>query len=470
MTSQNRILTILLAVLSIASGNTQSDILITAAKGTGQTTGHIATISVKNKGDQSVTLSPQVFFIPSHHRFQSYVGRIPAGNRIPPGTVKDINIPGYCTDVHTPPVPAGKDMPPLSSWIPVDGAIAPSFGNNEQVAITSQPVARFETSQIAKIQSSPGFSRQNIDTDASTQPTWPGTNMPINGTIDLSQSPRNFAGLIVTIVESIEDAAERLINSNEVSTPFSADRNREKEALVQQTTWIVMAGLTEDEYTKADFAENVYNQYESQTGISTEELGEPQKDQIDKGVDDFWGAFQATGVEAKVLINQEGKQNDELGDKADGEGVTDKTENKASACICKDISFDYFPSGFEDKPGKAGNPVFKLPTQKSFGFAEPDTLTFNASKLANKFTFRISKVKIKCECEDGDCTYDETSLEISSEETVTENQNGAYAVSTETKGEKTISLTITGNCKSADCDPKACSKKIAIKITRPDDK
>lgn len=288
MASQNRILTLFLAILFVATGYTQPDIKITAAKGTGQTTGYIATISVKNKGDQPAKLSPQVFFIPSQHEFQSYVGRIPGGIRIQPGTVKDIEIPGYCTDVNSPPVPAGVDMPPLSDWIPVVGDANPAFDGNVQMVIATEPVPRFDLSQIGTISASPGFTRQGGKSDADTQTAWPGTDSPINGTIDANTYPRDFAGLIIEIVESVEGAAESLINNDEVSTPFSGNKSREKEAIVQQTIWIVMAGLSGDDYTKEDFADNVYEQYEDQTGASVDELGDQQKDQLDDGVNDFW--------------------------------------------------------------------------------------------------------------------------------------------------------------------------------------
>ncbi|GIV30671.1 MAG: hypothetical protein KatS3mg029_0022 [Saprospiraceae bacterium] len=56
----------------------QAQLKVTA-KGTGQTTGHIATLEITNLGNEPVQLEPQVVYIPSSGKYQSYVGRIPGG-------------------------------------------------------------------------------------------------------------------------------------------------------------------------------------------------------------------------------------------------------------------------------------------------------------------------------------------------------------------------------------------------------
>lgn len=487
MASQNRILTALLAILFIATGYTQSDIVVTAAKGTGQTTGHIATISVKNKGDQPVALMPQVFFIPSHHKFQSYVGQIPDGMRIPAGTVKDIEIPGYCTNVHAPPVPAGKDMPPLSDWVPVAEGAPPSVGSNEQAAIITNPVPRFETSHITNIQRSPGFTGQDNNTGASTLPSWPGTDTPINGTIDADNHPRDFAGLIVSIVESVEDAAERLINQDDIRTPFSGSHRREKEALVQQTVWIVMAELNGDEYRKEDFADNVYEQYESQTGKSSTELAQPQREQIDEGVDDFWGAFQATGVEAKVLINQDGASGEGQNEGED-DGDDDGEEEEPGDCECESLSasFTLEKSGalpYSETISVSGGD-FKSTTQE---FDEQANFSINKGDV---FTASITVESLACSCTTGgECPQifpDKDAVEDNEDQgdfsmkllshsddldrgDRAKTQTGASAswelkAKTDSNDTQKLKFEISAYCQAADCQKERCKYKFMVEV------
>ena len=97
----------------------QNNIEVIRAKGTGQTTGHIANIEVKNKGDKAIEVKSQLFYIPSYGKYQSYVGRIEEGQVLPPGEVVEIPVIGYCSDVHKPPIASNAGMPDISSWTPI---------------------------------------------------------------------------------------------------------------------------------------------------------------------------------------------------------------------------------------------------------------------------------------------------------------------------------------------------------------
>src|SRR5690606_33289514 len=69
----------------------------------------------------------------------------------------------------------------------------------------------------------------------------------------------------------------------------------------QQTFWIYTAGLTGEPYEKDDFTGKVYTQYEERTNTKVEALPEEDQEKLETGVDQFWDAFTAVGVEAKVL-------------------------------------------------------------------------------------------------------------------------------------------------------------------------
>ncbi len=275
--------------------------VVISAKGTGQTTGHIATLTVRNPGKHTINLATQTFYIPSNGRYQSYVGRISPGHTIPPGQSITIPVTGYCTDVHTPPVSLEEDMPSINSWLPVGTSSAPASQAGLTSLIQTVPLPEFDLSQIGTVSQSGGFTANRVNPEQAIIVTWPGTDRPLGGTIDINKFPQDFAPLVVNIVNNIEKAADHLIATGMIKTPFSGNQQKEREAVVQQTTWIIMASLGDDDYDKEDFTEKVYEQFESNSGQKISKAPLEVKKQVDNGVNDFWNAFQATGIEAKVV-------------------------------------------------------------------------------------------------------------------------------------------------------------------------
>ncbi|MBM4040173.1 MAG: hypothetical protein FJ290_16835 [Planctomycetes bacterium] len=94
-------------------------------------------------------------------------------------------------------------------------------------------------------------------------------------------------------VQDIIMTTERLQLTGAYTTPFSANPGKERETIVQWTTWAFTSAKTDRPVTKADLAKKVHEQ----AGATTPE----QKAALDKGVDQIWGGVQLTGVKAKVL-------------------------------------------------------------------------------------------------------------------------------------------------------------------------
>jgi hypothetical protein len=106
------------------------------------------------------------------------------------------------------------------------------------------------------------------------------------------------------VVERIEDAADVIQSSGNFPTPFSGDPPREIQSFAQQMIWRYTSAVTGDEYEQEDFAENVIEQFEEKTGVSVSGLPEDRRNELNTGIDDFWTAFQAVGVEAKVISGE----------------------------------------------------------------------------------------------------------------------------------------------------------------------
>ena len=98
---------------------------------------------------------------------------------------------------------------------------------------------------------------------------------------------------LVKGVQNIMTAAERLQLSGAITTPFSGNPSKERETIIQWTTWAFTSAKSDRPITKADLAKKVHEQ----AGATTAE----QNTQLDRGVDQIWAAVQLTGKAAKVL-------------------------------------------------------------------------------------------------------------------------------------------------------------------------
>ena len=297
-----------------------------AATGTGRTTGHIADLSISNNSDEFFVLTPQLLYVPGRNGYQGYIVFIPDVVTIGPGTVVVIPVHGYCADPHVPPVPDEEDMPQPSQWVPIDLTPSSGFGLDGNPPMIPEPmnppggsagppqhtisvyvsdqatVPGFDPGMIGDISTSPGYTKDDEgEDDSEITATWPGTDQEIGGTMDPDKDLETFAQLAGTAVTFIIEANDTIQNSGLYTTPFSNDKEREKEAIIQQTFWIFMALLIGEDYEEEDFKENIYTQFQEATGIKIEDAPAAQKESVDSGATDFWTVYKAVGVEAKVF-------------------------------------------------------------------------------------------------------------------------------------------------------------------------
>lgn len=250
--------------------------LVCSATGTGRTSGHIANLTLYNPSNIPVTTDFSAVFIPSGGQYQPYIVPAIANVTVPPHTTANVPVEGYCADIFSQPVPAGVSMPPVENWVHITGPNTLSNG--------WQPVA------------ANGW-KPNGNTDALI----PGTGNPVGHTIDLNRHQQEVAPLLLDAVNRITEAYDRMKSNGTIDTPFAGNPEKEREAVIQQTFWIYAAALSGKEYTADNFLDNTARQYESNTGQKLSAAPATTRDNIKEGAADFWGTFQAVGVEAKVL-------------------------------------------------------------------------------------------------------------------------------------------------------------------------
>ncbi len=271
-------------------------------RGTGRTTGHIATLSVNNPTDDILFLRIEPFYIPSSGRYQSYVSTTKDVIEIRPGATKDIPIMGVCTDIRKPPVPSGEAaFPEISAWIPYSEAGPVLEPSRVYDPATGGFVQRPPEQLTFDPRAGTYLPKPEHMDKAGPAITYPGTDIPFPLTIDPARDYKEVARMIIEAVLRIDSTYENQSRKGTIQTPFSGQSARQSEAVRQQLTWMYVAGMTDDPYEKEDFKEQIVQQYESNTNQSFESAPPAAKENIAKGVDQFWGAFELVGVEAKVL-------------------------------------------------------------------------------------------------------------------------------------------------------------------------
>lgn len=265
---------------------------VISASGTGRTTGHIATLLLRNATDTEVTIQPCAYYIPSEGKFQSYIARIEVPLTIPSGRMVSASLFGYCIDVHSPPVPANNKLPDFNNWVAISDSPSESVSTYILLpGFVNRPIPdawTFDYLEDDIVQDYPGNYTPPI------MPLLPGNGIPVGGTVDLDRHPQAVAPVLLDILESIESAAKKIQGNSQWKTPFSNNLQLEYESLVQQTFWITTSSIEGKKYGKDEFAANITKQYREQGG-------DDEDKEISEGIDQFWAAFSAIGIEAKVL-------------------------------------------------------------------------------------------------------------------------------------------------------------------------
>ncbi len=257
------------------------------AVSTGRTTGHIADLYVKNEGEQARTFAPVAWLVPPKGPYQGYVV-LPAQAEpfvVPPGA--SVVWPlreGYCTDIHRPPVPEGKTLPPFERWVALD-----------ELPPWSEAATQAEGVPWVRLPAASSGAWRAAD---------PSTGHPLRHGIDFNRYPREAAPLLLAALQAIQAAVDEMYRSGTMPpTPFAAERTREREALIQQTFWRFTSLLhpQDEDYTRSHFARRIREQYARIVGRRVEDEPEEIQRQVEAGVDAFWSSFEAVGVQAKVL-------------------------------------------------------------------------------------------------------------------------------------------------------------------------
>jgi hypothetical protein len=399
------------------------------ATGTGRTTGHIANLLISNKTNSPVEMLAQDVYIPSGGGYQPYVAKIP---RVIISADTSVTIPvhGFCADVHTAPVPPGITMPPLDQWVALEKESLVEAGVPFDHVI-DKTVPPFSPAHIPQLITSPGFKSEPPSQTPGIVPTWPGTDILVGGIIDPVKYPETFGPVIIEALLNITKAYGQQKKDNKITTPFSGDPVKEREAVIQQTFWIFMSDITGGKYEKENFKVKTIEQFESSSGSLVASLPADQKKELENGVDQFWDVFTAVGTEAKVLSTEQmqifpktdkDKIEEDIekakGNQAKGqqtESTTPRPPNMAAPvntpCLCDSMTYKLQVRRENPKDATRDSVFHKDETAQSLKQENTTKkLPYKNWKQGDTYHISITEIRMHCHCqnitrENGDCDF-----------------------------------------------------------------
>lgn len=392
-------------------GSTASQPLF-EAKGTGRTTGHIADLTIVNKNDFKIEVNFGPYFIPSSGQFQPYIVPTIPNTSVPPNGTVTIPVEGYCTDIHHAPVPSGTSMPPINQWVRISDPIVqtppniiipdtrvvsplpegwkPILTDGWKPLERTTPISVSVTGVDEKIP----VRIQNL-TPQIIELVEPGASNPLGHTLDIQQNPETAAPFLLEGFNRIQFKVIELQSQGSIHTPFSSEPEKERESIIQQTFWIYTAALENKPYTIFDFTRKTVTQFESSTHKEYINLPEEQKDQLAEGIEQFWGTFEAVGVQAKVI---DGGSTTVFQQLPNG---NNPRQQRSPECKCDSLRLTI---ALMD----GNNVVQTKTTSGTFRSSNLDVeLTTNAIQSQKKYKLKISDITVFCHCDgaDADCPF-----------------------------------------------------------------
>ena len=253
------------------------------ARGTGHTTGHIATLDIYNPSQEFIKTEFGPFFIPGTGDYQGYVINQKYALEIEPFGFTSIEVEGYCTNIFDPAVPEGEYLINYKKWI------SPH---------SSMPIPGPEWQQ----NKSKGFAPVSAPAVDSMVLTFAGTSNAFLYKIGLDEHPNSAANMLIHAINELERSYDELVIKQKIG-PRSYIRNSKDQrlAIVQQAFWHYTSLLEgtgyNPEYFKTQFTEQTEQLINKPSSIFTERT----KKVIATKTDQLWSVIKLVGSHAKLM-------------------------------------------------------------------------------------------------------------------------------------------------------------------------
>lgn len=249
--------------------------LVFEIRSTGQVSGEIGEITIRNDGGQPVEFSLESAIIPplpleGGKLSQAYV-TLPVKSRIIPddGSIQKISLEGYSLDNLKPGIPQGAVIPDYAEWL--------QQAEPSESPEVSFPVARSESD----------FEKLSKKLSGEL-----GRNFSL--TYDIYGSPELVAALIFPAHQAISTEFHEKQKAGEILTPFPAGSRKEEVQVIQQSIWHYTSKLEGRSYAKATLKTGLEQQFEQEFGLPVTAADRNIGQAFEEGVNQIWSA--STGL------------------------------------------------------------------------------------------------------------------------------------------------------------------------------
>ncbi|TNE53113.1 MAG: hypothetical protein EP344_15035 [Bacteroidetes bacterium] len=279
-TLRSLLLVLLFSAAFLLPAETFSQPVQATVTGSGQMTGHIATVRLKNEstGTAEVFLAPAL--IPAIDSTQGYVVPGVYLIKLRPGQDTAVQLMGYCTDPNRPPADSGQVLTDPKYW---------GLEYLSRHFVPGDPLLLVR-----------GF-RPLPDT-VPYYFTFPGTSDTVNAQLDFDRYPGSGANLVVDAARAIEQAYDSLYQAGSIQTPYAAWPERQRNAVIQQALWHALGALRGIPYQLPEFQAALYRQYAREAGREPDTFSDTVREQLTQDVQQFWTAFEVVCRAAQVTL------------------------------------------------------------------------------------------------------------------------------------------------------------------------
>jgi hypothetical protein len=249
-------------------------------EGTGRTTGHVLTISVKNPTEKTVVIPPKTVLIPPTGTFQSMIASLEE-TVVPGQSEMEIPVYGSCLDIRARPVQIGNYYTPIQNWLDTD-------------QLGEAPTPNDELSPVW-VERYPGM---EYGDGSNPVLAYPGTDIPFPYTIDFNRHFTEAAPLLLEISNRIQNTFTEMWTTGQIETPLPPDQARIE--LPQQVLWYTNSLLEGQPYTREDLNDRMVQQIENRLGKPITTLPQEVQDNFRAGVDQIWEVIEVVAQKAEV--------------------------------------------------------------------------------------------------------------------------------------------------------------------------
>jgi hypothetical protein len=251
------------------------------ARGTGRTTGAVASVRVYNPTPTPMRVVLGDCFIPAASGHQGYVIPQTYPVEVAPLGSAVVLLEGYCVNVGQPPAPEGSLLPDVSQWV--------SWAAAAPLPEAGKPLG-------------PPFVLVAAVPDDPLALTYPGTQTPMPYSLDFNRFPQYGARLLLHAAYAAAMAFDQLAREGKIKVASTGRPLQSfRQDIIQQNIWAYAARLEGKTYGKGHFHTELLEEAEHQLNQPAGAFAPDVRQALDRQSQDVWASVSLVGAAAKLV-------------------------------------------------------------------------------------------------------------------------------------------------------------------------